>query len=971
MSNRGKLLAGVSVGALVAAPEAALAMGGPKWGAHVELGGKFSEDRQIGSADFFMPLWQDQFSLLFADVRGRFDNNESLEGNFGLGYRRQVNKDWIVGGYAFYDIKESEFDNKFNQLTAGFEAMSEDWEFRINGYLPEDDVKPVSGAGGGGGTSSVRITGTTIQLVTPGIGSAEQAFYGGDVEVGFKVPLFDHNDDGKELRVFAGGFHFDSDMAAKEIAGPRGRAELRMFDVLGTGSRFVLGGEVQRDDIRGTEAYGTVQIRVPLQSTKAKRLTGLDRRMLNTVQRDVDIVTNLIPGVDEIIEDVIIDFQGVGTDTIVFADKYGNPGGPGTVNDPTTLGQAQYALGKDADNNRIFPGIIVINDDDDGALSGTNGIQLRPNQALIGGGLPVVLTGAETGRQVAHAFGGDTNENGTLLLAANEGRFIRLANNNEVGGFSIYGDSYNGKGASHTGIHGGEGVNQAFIRDMNIYNMGTAGISIENFNNEDRNIRIDNLLVDVDKYSNVDNRRNLGRGVSIGFYAGSDVLAADDGIVDIDVSITNSTIFSGGENPGISVDVEANEGSVTTNIAITDNSVTNVGYDTEEEYNGYTYIYSVRDDAIEIDQFLSGGGTARFNTLVANNTIGGGRRGIDIDGYVGPGTELVHNVRVEDNTLYGLKSGVAIGTGVKSFGGYGDSAKQIFGNANYTVKGAPQTQISGTVNVADNIMARPNYGAGPNNIYGAGISVRNSFYGAVVSGTAQAAGQVINITDNNLVGVRGQLVSVQTGVGSHNLQALEHGANQQYQTPRVNDDAISFVNQEITVSDNSNTYVPNKHGAPDGEVSFGGIQVSTNVYGGINKDADSGLGNGLELVDVRQDITVTNNDVENVIAPPDYYGSYQYYGPFNAGNNIPFDIGQIRIIGLPSSGRSVGIQVAGFASESNQPGGEPQQVSLAQSLNVSGNTVNDLRAFPGYYGYGYGQMDVSTGMDDPGTGLGI
>ena len=68
--------------------------------------------------------------------RGRFDNPGTNEGNFGLGFRTQIDPEWIIGGYGYFDIQGTDHDNTFYQVTLGLEALSVDWDFRVNGYIP-------------------------------------------------------------------------------------------------------------------------------------------------------------------------------------------------------------------------------------------------------------------------------------------------------------------------------------------------------------------------------------------------------------------------------------------------------------------------------------------------------------------------------------------------------------------------------------------------------------------------------------------------------------------------------------------------------------------------------------------------------------------------------------------------------------------------------------------------------------------
>ncbi len=98
---------------------------------------KAGTDRSLGDLQLVVPLWQDTETLIFADLRGRIDDSQSKEGNWGLGWRQIQDNTWIIGAYAFYDLRKTENDNNFSQATVGLEALSVEWEARVNGYIPE------------------------------------------------------------------------------------------------------------------------------------------------------------------------------------------------------------------------------------------------------------------------------------------------------------------------------------------------------------------------------------------------------------------------------------------------------------------------------------------------------------------------------------------------------------------------------------------------------------------------------------------------------------------------------------------------------------------------------------------------------------------------------------------------------------------------------------------------------------------
>ncbi|WP_293947500.1 inverse autotransporter beta domain-containing protein [Sneathiella sp.] len=256
-----------------------------KWQAHIDLEGKVGNERDLGEADLFLPLWQNNDTLLFGNLRGRIDNNDSQEGNFGIGLRQMQGNGWNLGGYAYFDHRNSPYDNSLNQITLGAEALSLDWDFRANAYIP---VGRTSHAEDSAGTAD--FSGSTITYR----GGEERAMGGFDAEIGRRIPLFDA-DAGQQLRAYIGGYHF-SDDKADTIAGPRGRLDLTFDEVpfLWQGARLSVGAEIQHDDPRGTQGFASLRLRIPLQRSKktgSRPLTRMERRMADPVIRDIDIVS--------------------------------------------------------------------------------------------------------------------------------------------------------------------------------------------------------------------------------------------------------------------------------------------------------------------------------------------------------------------------------------------------------------------------------------------------------------------------------------------------------------------------------------------------------------------------------------------------------------------------------------------------------------------------------------------------------
>ena len=267
-----------------------------KWKGYLEFLGKPGTARSLGQPDLFLPVLQDINDMTFLNIRGQlqFDNTDNSETNIGLGHRHMF-QEWILGGYGYFDRRNTQYGSHVNQFTGGLEAMSVDWGFRVNGYLPESQTTTFTGDA----SVSVVRPSDQIHVQIDGI-VQEKALPGLDGEVGYLLPIpweaytsvFD------ETRVYAGGYHFFGEDQFDSVTGPRGRLEMRAYDlpVLGPGSRFMMGVEAQWDEPRGSQAFGLFSLRIPFDvfsdKSKRKRLNGLNRRMLQPVIRDVDVVTS-------------------------------------------------------------------------------------------------------------------------------------------------------------------------------------------------------------------------------------------------------------------------------------------------------------------------------------------------------------------------------------------------------------------------------------------------------------------------------------------------------------------------------------------------------------------------------------------------------------------------------------------------------------------------------------------------------
>lgn len=260
-----------------------------KWEPYIDLEGKIGNERDLGEIDFFMPLSQDDDTLLFSDIRMRKDNNSSHEGNFGLGMRQMLDNGWNVGAYSYFDRRQTSNDNYFNQVTLGAELLGQDWDVRVNAYQPIGSKNKTVNA-----LNTVTLSGSNF-TITQG---EEVAMKGFDAEVGYRLPVFDV-DSGANLRAYAGGYHFSSGTrGVEDVQGPRLRLDLT-FDELPfawEGSRLSIGAEWQNDDPRGSQGFASARLRIPFSAFTGKKSTSKtlsvqERRMMDPIVRDIDVVT--------------------------------------------------------------------------------------------------------------------------------------------------------------------------------------------------------------------------------------------------------------------------------------------------------------------------------------------------------------------------------------------------------------------------------------------------------------------------------------------------------------------------------------------------------------------------------------------------------------------------------------------------------------------------------------------------------
>jgi len=186
-------------------------------------GDAVGRDDSISSLEMFhsIPTGSD---VWFYDLRMLVNNNGDVGGNVGIGARRLVDEwDRIFGASFWYDGDDTH-RNVFHQLGVSLETYGEDWDARLNVYIPiGDDEKTFAYSSPIG-----RFEGNNLLFDRTRFDEA--AMTGLDAEIG--VPLGGSLGEAYNIRAYAGLYHFAADNGPDRL-GVSGRLEGRVRPDLG------------------------------------------------------------------------------------------------------------------------------------------------------------------------------------------------------------------------------------------------------------------------------------------------------------------------------------------------------------------------------------------------------------------------------------------------------------------------------------------------------------------------------------------------------------------------------------------------------------------------------------------------------------------------------------------------------------------------------------------------------------------
>ncbi|BCG69817.1 hypothetical protein MesoLj113a_09750 [Mesorhizobium sp. 113-1-2] len=378
----------------------------------------------------FIPIKQTAESVLFLDVRAKHDFKDASGQDIGLGIRRIVNPDLMLGGYAYLNV-ENYNSTQFTAGTLGVEAITPNFDAHVNVFVP---IK---------GDSTDHSTSSSLSMVSNQLieqisvlDHRDYAAWGIEGEIGAQVPI--NLPDKHSLRLDIGGYHFEDPHGDDgSVTGAKAGFEYTIGDVFGSGTELVLAGEVRDDNRDHTQFAGSVRLNIPFNPGHGSDTTGaigtdpvypvsegLRKRVNERVRGDIGVRIQSQDKTGGSTTRVAINAAtNAAFGKFYFAD--GGLAGAGTQADPTTLDDAVTKAGS---------GGFVVALGGNGNLT-TAGVTLANGQTVIGGGESVTAKLFNGSTATFNLGGSDGTIQGTNVA----NNVITLGNGNTLNGITITG----------------------------------------------------------------------------------------------------------------------------------------------------------------------------------------------------------------------------------------------------------------------------------------------------------------------------------------------------------------------------------------------------------------------------------------------------------------------------------------------------------------------------------------------------
>lgn len=579
----------------------------------LDIGGYYqNHDQSYDQIDVMLPVLQNRQSLLFLDLRGTDVQGPAFEGNAGLGYRQiSADNSMMYGVYGFYDRRRSDMENYFNQITVGGEVKTMQWSYGANVYMPIGS-KAVTDHSYDNVGLVTSTTNSSLQNIVYTNGQ-EKALPGADAEIGYTPSQFNN------LTTYLGGYYFKtSDVPT--ISGPRARItyDIPWLNTNNPANYVRLESQVQYDNVRGTQWAAGLRFSFGFGGNKTAKLTGIERRMLDYVQRDYNIVT--------------AGNSNASQRTLTKAD--GSPVNVKVAMDP-------YSLNQGITNNAD---VIMVR----GTISGLSTVKLNNNQTITGtnysfdNGKILTLPGAGTlnnqGSNSPLLQVANNNTITNLNLQVDPGQIaIQNANGKSVGQLNINGINTNGR--INIAINDSS-KNSSIILQNNTVNIGDV-------NGASSSDVVSAVGLDISNHTQAtatmtNNRIVVGDNNSAGYAYGVSSRVYENSKLDFTGGLNNNFIQVGNNNVG--------DYSIMGAVFNTarNNSIINYSGGVDGNHLTMGEVIDVNSYGFGIYNNAFQGSQINFNGGYINNTIDVGHY---IGGATGVSTSGIYNYVLDDSAI--------------------------------------------------------------------------------------------------------------------------------------------------------------------------------------------------------------------------------------------------------------------------------------------------------------------------------
>lgn len=434
-------------------------------------------DDFIGQAVLLYPFRNTEDSLWFTDFRYRMSSDDIDEWNLGLGYRKKLEnyENKVLGGYIFKD-RRNEYEHDWDMWTVGGELLTDQWDFRLNGYITDDEtiVAPEN--------DEIIVKSQKLYYKEGFLSSMN----GLDFEVGKR--FVDRDDWLKNVGVYLKLFSFFEDNV-DTMYGHQLRIDKQFGDLNKT--TWKLGAKWRDDDTRGSKTEATFAVSIPFGKGKIENKREVDSkeeiieaRMTEQPERDLDIVVAESDDPD-LQEAKNLDGSSLGD--VIFVSAEGTGDGSSKSN-PTNI----FALHTMVEGETYFAdeNDVIILLGDDGAIDIGNysdsfqSLQLLDGQKILSPGGRIMLRSADNPENIAYfrPDGKRATLTNSTPLESDRINVINTANNITISGIKFEGADYFIRG-THLSPKNNININNNIfsdMRDRSIYLNDHTNINISN-----------------------------------------------------------------------------------------------------------------------------------------------------------------------------------------------------------------------------------------------------------------------------------------------------------------------------------------------------------------------------------------------------------------------------------------------------------------------------------------------------------